>query len=943
MNKIFTLLSLFFLIVSCQSPSIEKVREGIVIHLPNRGDDGVKTIGIEVISENIIHVAASAEKRLSAANSLVVINDTVPYSLWEYEENEKRIIIRTGEVAVWVSRASGELTFLDREGNIKLEEKTGGKSFKPITINKSPYYSIQQSFKSPSEEAFYGLGQHQNGQMNYKGNDVELAQHNIVAVVPFLYSSKNYGLLWDNYSITRFGDPREYGHLSSLELYTKEGEEGGLTADYYNDGSLMASRTEDKIGYEFVRYEGNLPDNFSLQNARVVWEGAISSAIEGRHKFLLYASGYYKLWMNDTLVVDKWRQGWNPWFDRLTLEMKEGIRYPLKLEWIPEGGAYVALKHLDPYDEEAQQSLSFFSEVADQIDYYYINGNNADEVIRGYRELTGKAPIMPAWAMGLWQSRERYRTQEELLSVVVEFRNRNIPLDNIVLDWFYWPEDRWGSHDFDTSRFPDPTGMVEALHDPLNTRIMISVWPKFYPGTGHFAQMQERGYLYQRNLQKDIVDWVGYPSTFYDAFDPGARGLFWQQINTKLNACGFDAWWLDATEPDMESNNSYGERKLLMDPTYLGPGARVFNAYSLMNSQGIYEGLRSVHPDKRVFILTRSAFAGQQRYAAATWSGDVAARWIDLKNQIPAGLNFSISGIPFWTSDIGGFSVERRYENPAPEDLEEWRELMTRWYQFGAFCPLFRVHGQYPYREIFHVAPEDHPAYRSMLYYDKLRYRLMPYLYSLNAMTYHEDYTIMRPLIMDYQHDQRVYGLGEQYLFGPALLVCPVYEYRSRSRKVYLPAGNGWYDLYSGTYFPGGTQVEADAPLERIPVFAKEGSIVPLGPDIQFTGEKPPDPVLLFVYTGRNAIFTLYEDEGTNYGYESGLFSSIDLMYDEQEKELTIGDRKGGYPGMPEKRTFHIVFVSPDGPVPLDARISAPLKVVYGGDEKTIAHPDKIH
>jgi alpha-D-xyloside xylohydrolase len=911
--------------------------------LPNREVDEVKTIGIDVVSQDIIHVAASAEKQLSKTTSLISIIDTVQSGPWEYEENENRIIIRTDNITLWVSRLTGEVTFLDREGNIKLKEKAGGKIFNPITIEKQPYYAIQQSFESPAEEAFYGLGQHQNGQMNYKGDDVELAQHNIVAVVPFLYSSKNYGLLWDNYSITRFGDPREYSHLNSLELYTKDGEKGGLTTDYFNDEELIVSRTENKIAYEFVRYEENLPENFTLQNARVIWEGAISSSIEGKHKFMLYASGYYKLWMNDTLIMDKWRQGWNPWFDRLTLEMSEGVRYHIKLEWIPEGGAYVALKHLDPYDEEEQQRLSFFSEVADQIDYYFINGNDADKVIGGYRELTGKSPIMPVWAMGFWQSRERYRSQEELLSVVREFRDRKIPLDNIVLDWFYWPEDQWGSHEFDASRFHDPPGMVEELHEELNTRIMISVWPKFYPGTEHFDQLQEKGFLYQRNLQKDIVDWVGYPSTFYDAFNPDARDLFWQQINTKLNVYGIDAWWMDATEPDLESNNSYEERKLLMNPTYLGPGARVFNVYSLMNSKGVYEGLRSVNPDRRVFILTRSAFAGQQRYAAATWSGDVAARWIDLKNQIPAGLNFSISGIPFWTSDIGGFSVERRYENPAPEDLEEWRELMTRWYQFGSFCPLFRVHGQYPYREIFHVAPEHHPAYRSMLYYDLLRYRMMPYIYSLNAMTYHEDYTIMRPMIMDFPHDQRVYDLGEQYLFGPALLVCPVYEYRSRSRKIYLPAGNGWYDFYSGHHFPGGAEIDADAPLERIPVFAKEGSIIPVGPDIQFTGEKPPDPIILFVYTGRDATFTLYEDEGTNYGYESGLFTSIDLMYDEEGKELIIGDRNGGYPEMIEKRTFNIVFVSPDGPVPIDARIPAPQKVVYEGHEKTIAHPNKIH
>ncbi len=450
--------------------------------------------------------------------------------------------------------------------------------------------------------------------------------------------------------------------------------------------------------------------------------------------------------------------------------------------------------------------------------------------------------------------------------------------------------------------------------------------------------LKENGWLYMRNVEKGQKDWVGpgYVSTFYDPYSEGARKLYWKQINDNLFTKGFDAWWLDATEPDICSNLSREETRLRENPTALGTAARYLNTYSLMNSKAVYEGQRETNPDQRVFILTRSAFAGQQRYSAATWSGDIASRWEDLSNQIPAGLNFSLSGLPYWTTDIGGFAVEQRYENPDKANLAEWRELMTRWFQFGTFCPLFRVHGQYPYREIFNIAPEDHPAYKTMLAYDKLRYRLMPYIYSLTGMVTQNDYTIMRALVMDFGYDKNVLNIGDQFMFGPALLINPITKYKARKRNVYLPSGTGWYDIKSGKYFKGGETIEAEAPYSDIPIFVKEGSIIPCGPALQYSTEKQADPVRLFVYTGNDCSFNLYEDENTNYNYEKEMFSIIPIKYDGKNHEIFLGKRQGGFPGMLETRTFEIIWISKENPSGLKFDSKPGSVIKYDGTQQII-------
>ncbi|MBN2104161.1 DUF4968 domain-containing protein [bacterium] len=911
----------------------------VILNLKNETSTDADQMRIQICSENIIRVTATRRACFSKRPSLIVTKTQWEPVEWTLARKDECLVLKTSRLRVQVHEKKGTISFYNTDGELLLQEKiNGSKIITPAVVMGERTYHIQQIFDSPKGEAIYGLGQHQNGIMNYKGHDVDLWQYNIVASVPFLLSNKNYGILWDNNSRTKFGDIRDFESLSTFKLINKDGQEGSLTAEYFEDADFMdlfKVRQESRIEHEFIDVNDPFPEGFQEHARAVRWSGEIEAQKSGIHKFRLYCSGYTKMWLDGKLVVDNWRQNWLPWIHLPKLRMEAGKKYSIKIEWVHTGG-FIGLKCLAPQDPVYNQSISLYSEVGDEIDYYFIHGNNPDQVIQGYRIVTGKAPMMPKWAMGLWQCRERYQSQKQLLDVVKEFRKREIPLDNIVQDWFYWCEDKWGSHDFDSKRFPDPAGMVDTLHRELNSRIMISVWPKFYVGTRHYDEMNTEGYLYRRNVEKKEKDWVGpgYVSTFYDPYSQGARDLFWKQINEKLFSRGIDAWWLDATEPDIHSNLSRPETRLRLGPTAMGSFARYLNTFSLMNAKGIYQGQRNTDSDQRVFILTRSAYAGQQRYSAVTWSGDIATRWYDLKMQIPAGLNFCLSGIPYWTTDIGGFAVEPRFErNVRPEDMEEWRELNTRWFQYGTFCPLFRVHGQYPYREMFNIAPENHPAYQAMLAYDRIRYRLMPYIYSLSGWVTHDNYTIMRGLVMDFGEDPNVLNINDQFMFGPSLLVNPVTEYKARSRQVYLPAGSDWYELKTGVYFKGGKTITADAPYSDIPVFVKAGSILPFGPEIQYSDEKPANPIRLMVYTGMDAGFKLYEDENENYHYEAGMSSTIKFHYNDETGMLIIDTRNGTFPGMLDARIFQIVWVTPENKKGLDLECNPDKIVKYIGEE----------
>ena len=535
-------------------------------------------------------------------------------------------------------------------------------------------------------------------------------------------------------------------------------------------------------------------------------------------------------------------------------------------------------------------SLYINSEVADVIDYYFLYGPDFDKIVASYRELTGAAPMFGKWAYGFWQCKNRYQSQEELLGVAHKYREMHIPVDNIVQDWFWWT--RKGEHVFNP-KYPDPKGMIDDLHRN-NFHLMISVWPFFERGSTVYDEMDRLGYFIDRTK---VGGFHPQGMALYDATNPAARAYYWALMDKALFRLGADAWWLDTTEPETEGRE---ENILLHNKLAIGSGARYANLYPLMTTAGVYQGQRGSSDKKRVYILSRSLFAGAQRNAVTAWSGDILSTFESYKRQIPAGLNHSLSGIPYWTTDIGGFFIG----NP---DDPAYRELFVRWFQYGTFCPIFRVHGTRTtdQNELWSYGPE---AQVILTGFDRLRYRLMPYIYSLAWKVTSESYTPMRPLVMDFREDPRTHNIGDQFLFGPAILVNPVTEQGATSRRLYLPKTQ-WFDFWSGRQVNGGTAIDAAAPLERIPLYVRAGSVVPMGPDVEYAAAAPADPIELRVYPGADGSFTLYEDENDTYNYEKGIFATIPIEWNEAKRTLTIGDRKGTFPGMLETRTFRIVIV----------------------------------
>ena len=538
--------------------------------------------------------------------------------------------------------------------------------------------------------------------------------------------------------------------------------------------------------------------------------------------------------------------------------------------------------------------LLWTSEAGNEVDYYFLFGPTADGVVQDYRALTGAAPMMARWIWGFWQCKEHYASQEELTNVVPRYRKMQVPLDGIIQDWQYWPKRGWGSHEFDPARYPHPAEMIRDLH-AMHAHVMISVWARFDVGTRNYDELERAGALYATALPG--FSWFDAKETnkYYDPFNPTARKIYWRQINNELFKLGIDGWWLDASEPELSIH--WGEYRNYR--TALGPGSNVFNAYPLMHTTGVYQGQRAVTDAKRVAILTRSAWAGQQRNAAITWSGDIRGSWDVLAKQIPAGLNFSISGIPYWNTDIGGF-FGAKLNDP------KYQELFTRWFQFGAFCPMFRVHGTSAPKEIWRW---DEPTQKIWEKFVDLRYRLLPYIYSLSWQVTSDGGTMMRPLMMDFASDPQALDIGSQYLFGPALMVCPVTKPAATNWSVYLPGQNPWYDFWTGQRVAGGQQMDADAPIDSMPLFVRAGAIVPMGPVVQYAAEQAGKPLEIRVYRGADGAFTLYDDEGDNYDYEKGKCSIIPLTWNDATGTLTIGPRRGKFPVMAKERTFRIVFV----------------------------------
>ena len=565
-----------------------------------------------------------------------------------------------------------------------------------------------------------------------------------------------------------------------------------------------------------------------------------------------------------------------------------------------------------------------WEDLVDELDFYFIGGGSYEEVLKGYRKLTGEAPLLPKWVFGYGQSKERYQTAEELVSIVKEYRKRNIPLDYVIQDWMTWEDGFWGQKSFDASRYPDPKGMMKQIHD-LGAHALISVWPNMQGDCPNQKELQKEGGM------------LGNQST-YNAFDSHARHIYWKQAEQGIFQYDLDGWWCDCTEPFESDWNGVlrpepheraaintAEAKKYMDPTQI-------SAYSLNHSRGIYEGQRSYTKEKRVVNLTRSSYAGQHRYATITWSGDTSSNWDTLKRQIPEGASFSAAGEPYWNMDIGGFFPQNQEDlwfisgqyNKGCEDLG-YRELYTRWLQYGTFLPMMRSHGTYTPREIWNFGEEGSMFYDAIAKFIRLRSSLIPYLYSLaGGVTFRNGWIILPPALL-FPEDSKSHDLLDEFMFGPAFLVCPVtepmyYEAESvplsdvsKTRTVYLPAGQDWYDFWTGAREKGGQTLTADAPIDKIPLYVKAGSIVPLGPELHYVAEEENPLLTLRIYPGQDGSFTLYEDEGDSYRYEQNEYSMISFTWKEDSQTLVISRRSGAYSGMPKKRCFRAVLVSQPG------------------------------
>ena len=955
------LLTLFLALgLSASAAGVKRSGNFVTVSVEQPESNGAQLVRLQVVNDNIIRVQSTAEKAFPKKHKSLMIVDQKAKPQFSVKEEGGKVIVTAKNVRAEVEKKSGRVVFFDAQGKQLLKETAQqGKTFKRFTVPEREIgvgtlteqernaWTWHMQFDSPDDEAFYGLGQHQAEDFNYKGVNEELFQYNTKVSIPFVISNKNYGLLWDSYSYCRWGNPNDYQQLHrAFTIYNKGGNKGSLTGTYVDARGKKLVREEDSIYFENSETIGNLPKGFNLQGAKVVYEGFLQAPQTTDYHFILYYAGYIRVFIGGREVVaERWRTAWNPNSWKFTCDLVKGKKTPIRIEWEPDGGeSYCGLRAAVPQTKEVQNRLSVWSEMARDMDYYFIAGNNFDEIISGYRTLTGKAQIMPKWVLGFWQSRERYKSSADIEQTLSEFRKRKVPVDNIVQDWNYWKLDSWGDHKFETSRYPNPQAMLDSVH-AMGGRFMISVWPKFYCTVDNYKALDKKGWIYQQAVKDSIHDWLGFMGSFYDAYDAGARKLFWKQMNERLYSkykFGIDAWWMDASEPNVRDCTPMWYRKALSGPTALGSSTEYFNAYSIVNADAIYNGQRSVNPNQRVFLLTRSGFAGEQRYSTATWSGDIGTRWEDMRAQMTAGLNYCMAGIPFWGMDQGGFSVENRYvkaqqifdeTGEETEDLKEWRELQTRWNQFGCFIPLYRAHGQWPLREVWNIAPDNHPAYKTIVWYDKLRYRMMPYLYSIAAWAHLKDYTLMRALVMDFNGDKNVENIPNQWMFGPSFMACPVGYYGARSREVYFPQQRGWYDLYTGKYIAGGQTLEVEAPYERIPVFVPEGSIIPFGPEIQWSDEKPAELINLYVYEGKDAEFLLYEDEGTNYNYEKGKYATINITYSESSKTLTIGARKGSFNGMLQNRRFNVVTISKNHAQALNLENPQGKMIEYNGAE----------
>ncbi|MBS1852356.1 MAG: glycoside hydrolase family 31 protein [Acidobacteria bacterium] len=744
---------------------VQKQLDGVVLTMQTG------TLKIQVCSDSILRILYSATSSFPERPEYVIVKQSWPAPAWDFDTKDDSVMLTTAKVKITVARKDGAITYADRQGNTLITEAT-----RKLTKGSVPDAYRAESFFNiyGSREGLYGLGQHQAGVWNYRGESVDLSQDNTNISIPLLVSSKGYGIYWN-------------------------------------------STARSRVNNRFANY------------------------------------------------------------------------------------------------------MYITSEAVDVLDYYFLYGPEMDQIVAGYRELTGQAPMFGRWAYGFWQCKNRYKSQEELLGIAKKYRQLHIPVDNIVQDWFWW--NRKGEHVFNRN-YPDPKGMVDELHR-MNFHLMISVWPFFEPGSTEYSEMEKHGWFVDKfKFAKPPYHTDGM--AVYDATSPEARKFYWSLMNEALFQIGLDAWWLDTTEPETEGQE---ENILLGHKLAIGSGDKYLNLYPLMTTGAVYDGQRSASDRKRVFILSRSAFAGDQRYGVTAWSGDINSDFFSLKRQIPAGLNFALSGLPYWTTDVGGFVFG------SPSD-PSFREVFVRWFQYATFNPILRVHGtRVPdENELWSYGPE---AQKILVDFDTLRYRMLPYIYSLAWKTTSASYTPMRPLVMDFRADVEAQNIGDQFMYGPAFLVNPVTEANATTRHLYLPQAK-WYDFWNGTVLQGGRYIDAATTLDQLPLYVRAGSILPLGPAMEWATQRPADPIELRIYRGADGDFTFYEDENDNYNYEKGAYATIPLHWDDAGKKLTIGARQGSFPGMLATRTFHIIFVREKHGTGVQAEDRPDQTISYSGQPITI-------
>lgn len=834
---------------SVGAQSIEQLANGAIMH----SETGI--VHVEVCSERVIHIFASASP--TPIKSLVpTVIRPCDGAKFTTSSNDSAFHIQTNKLRIEIAKDTGSVRFLAFDGGNILNEDP--RQWQPIALTgvEGSAHGIQQQFQLSPGEALYGLGQHQEGFFNLRDIPVRLLQANTNIAIPFLFSTKGYGLLWNSAALTDFNPTTEAIKLDDTGAGTfRTGPEG----EY---GFLLSGNDRDKLRLAV--------DGRQIIDITNMWVPASASG-----KMHLAANTTYKV--------------------------------------TAETGGNTKLSVRAPSD-----TMAFRSETGDAVDYYFIYGPEPSEVIAQYREFTGAAPLLPRWAYGFWQCRERYSSQQQILDTAAEFRKRNIPVDVLVQDWRYWGKYGWNAMRFDESDYPDPAAMMSSLHRQ-NLHMVISVWPKFGVETAVNSEMEKAHLLLTGTAATGEPGEAKETENWADLFNPIAQKTFWSDINRNLFASGLDGWWLDASEPEGDP--------LKNDQTFLGPGKTVRNAFPLFETSAVYDGQRATNPNKRVVILTRSAFTGQQRNGSISWSGDVSANWETLRRQIPAGLSFGMSGFPYWTTDIGGF-----FRPMDQYTSTDYHELLIRWFQFGTFCPIFRIHGYKSETELWKYGPE---VEKILTQYDQLRYRLLPYIYSAAWGVTSRGEILMKALPFVYPNDPALRDISDQFLFGDSLLVNPVVERGATSRSVALPARSDWVDFWTGQRHRGGETIRADAPLDRIPIFVKAGSIVPLGPIVQSASE-PEEPLEIRIYGGKDADFQLYEDIGDGYAYEQGARTTIHFHWDDRQNALSIGDRSGTFPGMQSKRTFQLVLVKAGHGVGTGPDLRADRSVTYEGHQTRI-------